>query len=289
MIRIGIDASGGDYGYPVITEGVEIALEKDMPFGMVLYTYKPSERQHPQLEVKLCKTVNQELAKAFEDMSKGEIQAIVTATNSVTLLGHAARYLMRSIHRPGLLAPCPTAKGTSYLIDVGATAKTDDPKIFLGWALAGRLYLTGQFGYENPKIGLLNIAGNRACPEIAAIKSTLEKEAFNFIGYIEPDDFFKGNIDLALCDGFTGNLILKWTESLASLILKKAVEAVGENKSALEALKGLAAKYFSYDAHLISPLVGINTGQVLRVHGATKPEQIARSLELAYERVAKPM
>lgn len=278
MIKIGIDASGGDFGYQEIVKGA-FEASQSQKFSVVVYG-KPEvmPESNSFFSVENAKP-HQELKLAFQDLKSGHIQAILTASNSKRLLAAARPCLQVDVKRPALIAPIPTKNGLSYLMDAGATAKVIDPEVFLGWAIAGRNFLHQHRQIGQPRIALQNIATERACPEIAAIHKVLV--GFDgYVGYAEPADFFAGKVDLWLTDGFTGNSFLKLLEEVLPFCLEKAGAAIRDFPVAVGCLKNLASRLLSYDAHLVSPLLGVH-GWVFRVHGCVQAEQIAKAFEAA--------
>lgn len=279
MIKIGIDASGGDHGLAEILKAV-----KQFDGEQQIILYGPYDEILREMQDAGCSwgvvrvdNPRQELVQAIDDLASGTIQALVTAANSRRLMASGAKNRQEGILRPGLLAPVPTAYGIRYILDAGATAKNNNPDVFCGWAKAGRTFLQKHQGIAFPQMGLLNIAVERACPEIATIHQRL-KGLPGYVDYAEPADFFAGEVDLWLMDGFTGNTILKLLEGAISCNVRQCMGAVREFPEAVSQLKALASNLLSYDAHLISPLLGLK-GWVFRVHGRAKAEQIAQAFK----------
>ncbi len=163
------------------------------------------------------------------------------------------------------------------MLDVGATNRVSDPQVFLGWFRAGRRYLQVYMGIDEPKIGLLNIATERAYPELMMIHQALEGND-GYVGYSEPARFFAGEIDLWLMEGFIGNAFLKLTEEVLALTLTVCIEEVHDIPLAQLHLGKMAKERMSYGAYLVSPLIGLKY-PVFRVHGRCNSDQIAKSFE----------
>lgn len=301
MVKIGINASGGDWGAIEIVAGV-IKASKNPELNLVLYGNEKDicsnlqeEDISSNIELNFTSRPNQELCEAFDDLENHKIQAVLTASNSRDLLAVVAAHLYNNVPRPGLIAPIPVLANSgslsiqasgippklnlSYLLDVGATAKTNDLETFLGWATIGRKFLQSTRQISDPRIGLYNIAAERACPEIKNVYENL-KSFPGFVGYIEPESFLNGKCNLCLTDGFTGNWTLKTLEAYVPFtidICREKIHRFPEPKGMLEDLK---SQLLSYDAHLISPLLGVRGGWVFRIHGAAKAAQIAKAFEL---------
>jgi glycerol-3-phosphate acyltransferase PlsX len=270
-MRIGIDASGGDFGSPVINDAVNEAYRLNPEISLTLYTSQ--EYVIPNSErIEACRVSsrNEELRKALEDMAKGTIQAIITASNSFRLAGSIAQYLRPDVPRPGLIVALPTRN--SYLMDTGATAKTSDPAVFKGWAIVGKEYLEAQ-KIAKPVIGLQNIATERSCPEIRAIHEELRGFP-GYVGYAEPADFLAGKVDLLLNDGFLGNLELKMIEEVTDYLLTYCAELVSERRAQAE-IRQFHQQLLKGGASKVSPLLGLKGGNLFRVHGSASARQIA--------------
>ena len=280
-LRIGIDASGGDFGTNV-TIPATIEASKNPNIQIVVYgSVKEIGEQlqdHP-IEYKDCRHPNQELRLAFDDLSSGFLQAVVTACNSRNLMVVAAHHRLPGVKKPGLLASIPTALRTSYIIDVGATAREDDPEVYLGWGQMA----CNHFGTSSLWIGLQNIAAERAFPELMKVHLFLQQKLPNYRGFIEPADFFAGKVDIMLSDGFLGNTDLKMLEAAAAFFFSKAYQSLEAIPQAVQTLDLLKTESLSYDAHLICQLLGVK-GKIYRIHGNASVEQFAKGINLAAKR-----
>jgi len=282
VVRIGINASGGDFGDQVVRTAVASVAKDNPTLGINFYSQNHIvDLVWENLKMIKCGSASDELRRMLKDMAEGKINAIITATQSSRLLVAINDYLLSGVKRPGLIAPFPTRSEykLSYIMDVGATAKVDDPEVFSGWAHLGTDFIVSQAGIAHPRIGLGNIASERACPVISAIDKRL-RNIPGYVGYVEPKDFIGGKVDLLLTDGFAGNWTLKWTEYYLDFVFDKLIELIGEkpgNSDMKEVIEQQQQKYLSYDAHLVSPLLGVEGGTVFRVHGAATSEQIAKA------------
>ncbi|MCL5407281.1 MAG: hypothetical protein M1429_02185 [Patescibacteria group bacterium] len=277
MKKIGIDASGGDHGLSEIIPGA-VQASKVSSREIVVYgnsrDIKGGFCVSGCFQIVHCERPNDELAHAFSDLEKGYLDAIVTASNSRRLLVNARDYHQNDVPQPGLIAPFPIKDKTVYMLDVGATARVPDPKVFLGWANVGSRFLT-DLGIKEPKIGLLNIAQERAYPELAMIHRVLQ-DVNGYVGYAEPKLFAKGEIDLWLMEGFIGNAFLKLVEEILPLTFSFCHRELADLPVAQSRLHDIANQSLSYDAHLVSPLLGLK-GKIFRVHGCCQANQIAQS------------
>lgn len=275
IIRIGIDASGGDHGPDEIIKGGVLAEESHPGIEVVVYSRKGNTRKVGEVQIQHCE--GNELKVAFADLRSREIQAIITARRSDHLLGAARDSREPGVERPCLLVPMPSeaSSGLSYIADGGATNEERDPEVFRAWATIGRRFLQNHKGIAEPRVGLVSIVGEvkRANPKTVAIHEVLEKVP-GYIGLAEPAPFMEGKINLWLMDGDRGNLILKYAEAWSSFIFRKVKAVVPEaNEEVVRNLKALRDELLSYEAHVISPLLGVG-GWVFRVHGNAKAEVI---------------
>jgi len=225
---------------------------------------------------------------ALSDLSSGKINALITSTNSQILMTETLKAKLWSRHTgyPGLLIPVPTKNksGRSFLMDGGATNRVQDPQIFLSWAKLGSNFLK-QYGISEPKIGLANIASERGFPELAKIHDCLG-QVKGYQGYAEPANFWNGDIDLWLAEGFVGNLLLKNIEATALFQFHSLMIGLGENESVQAEVKAAAQKMLRYEDHLLSPFLMTSRKWIFRLHGNTKAEEIAKAFEFAARRYA---
>lgn len=290
-LRIGIDASGGDFGGNSVNcemiEGAFAAAKAKGNLGIVLYSQGPIVGEKPtNLEIIQVGHSNTEISSALTDLQNGSINALVTARNSFILSARCRKMLLPGIRRPGLLGGFPVAQSErlGYMIDIGATSRVDDPKVFIGWAKWGSKFLRRYLHRDSIKIGLANISAEHAYKQLQSIHHELQNQPDlygSYLGFAEPEDFIiSGKVDLLLTDGYLGNHSLKITEASVKMSFMKASDRLQQYHNALQELETLANELLSYDAHLISPLVGVN-GWVFRMHGKAKSRQVARAILMA--------
>jgi glycerol-3-phosphate acyltransferase PlsX len=162
------------------------------------------------------------IAVGLHLLKEGKADAFVSAgsTGGVVAFALATLGMMNGIERPAIGVLYPTAKGQAMLMDGGATADCR-PAYLLQFAQLGNRYLERVMGIHRPRVGLLNIGeeegkGNRLAMEAHKL---LKESSLNFVGNIEGKDVFKGEVDLVITDGFTGNVALKLSEGLAEFLL----------------------------------------------------------------------
>lgn len=182
---------------------------------------------------------------------------------------------IKGIQRPALTILLPTKKGYTMLLDAGANVDCK-PTYLQQFAIMSNIYAKNILNINNPRIGLINIGseekkGNELTKEAYKL---LKETDINFIGNIEARDIPKGNADILVCDGFTGNIILKLSEGLGAFIfdaLKEAITASTKAKLGGLLLKSSLKKFknrFDYKEVGGAPLLGIN-GSIIKAHGSS--------------------
>ncbi|HEO66087.1 MAG TPA: phosphate acyltransferase PlsX [Spirochaetes bacterium] len=182
---------------------------------------------------------------------------------------------IEGVKRPALASILPTVKGYAILLDAGANVDSD-PEHLAQFAIMGEIFVKKILEIPEPRVGLLNIGeedikGNELSQKAFEIIKTID---FNFIGNIEGHDIFEGDVDVIVCDGFTGNIVLKLSEGLGSVVMRLIKNEMIKNykyrlgaymaKSALRSVK----ERFNPATYGGAPLLGIN-GCALVGHGNT--------------------
>ena len=208
----------------------------------------------------------------FKLLSQGKLDSFSSAGNSGAML-IGSMFAVRPIS--GVIRPCITSVlpkesgGVGVILDVGINADCK-PDVLYQFAVLGSLYAEFVYNIKNPKVGLLNIGEEKEKGNLLA-QATFElmedSNDFNFIGNVEGRDLFSDLADVIVCDGFTGNVILKEAEAFYSLIAKR----------------GLLDEYFNrfnYENYGGTPVLGVN-GNVLIGHGISNPKAIKNMLNLS--------
>ena len=183
------------------------------------------------------------MAVGMELVKSGAGQAFVTAGNTGAALFVSAITLRRmpGVQRPVLTAIFPTRTGRCVVCDIGANADCR-PEFFPEFGIMGSIYAEKVLGIKNPRVGLLANGEEKGKGNVL-VKSAyplMEASGLNFIGNIEPKELFGGEADVVLCDGFTGNIMLKSSEAVASLMKDKISEGI--KSSFISSLGGLLVK-----------------------------------------------
>ncbi|GAA4208489.1 phosphate acyltransferase PlsX [Pedobacter jeongneungensis] len=205
---------------------------------------------------------NSSIAVGFNLLKEGKLDSFASAGNSGAMLVGAV-FSVKTI--PGIIRPClctilPKIKGgTGLLLDVGANADCK-PDILLQFGVLGSLYAENLLQINDPKVALMNIGeedekGNML--SMATFPLMKETNLFNFVGNVEGRDLFNEKADVIVCDGFTGNVMLKLAESFYVLTIKKG-------------LKDEFFDRFNYEQYGGSPVLGVNAPVVIG-HGISSP------------------
>ena len=245
--------------------------------------------EHPVSAVRQKKQAS--INVGMRALKEGKADALVSAGNSGAVMAAALFTLGRieGVHRPAIGAVIPLLNGRCFLLDVGANADCDANDL-LQFAQMGAAYMTHVFGLARPRVGLVS-NGEEETKGNALVQATvplLKASGLNFIGNVEGKDVTRGAADVAVCDGFTGNVMLKLAEGVQELIfdlIRSAVGAKLQYKLAGAVLRpGLraAAKRLDYTEYGGAPLVGVR-GAVFISHGRSNAKAIANAIRTAAE------
>jgi len=225
--------------------------------------------------------------KADAFVSAGNTGAVMTA--SILRLGR-----IEGVGRPTIGSLFPTDFGKTMVFDVGASVDCK-AKHLLEFAVMGNIYMKSIYNVSNPKIGLLSVGEEKSKGDTLTLEAyeLLEKSDMNFIGNVEGRDVLRGKADVIVCDGFVGNVILKFAESVLDVIKGKfrAYAEKGFFKKIwigmmYGTLKNVVLKDFDYQEYGGVPLLGVN-GVTIIGHGKSSPIAIKNMILKAEEMVSK--
>lgn len=308
-MKIAIDAMGGDYAPEEVVKGAALALEEiDLEIILLGNMEKVNEKlakykyKKDKITIINCKESietsefplsairnkkDSSIVVGTKLLKNNKADAFISAGNSGAVMAVAILELgciSKQIRRPSIAAILPSAKGKVLVLDVGANVDCK-PEHLLQFAHLGGKYAQYILKIKDPKIGLLNIGeeenkGNKFTQNAYII---LKNANINFVGNIEGKDIFKGKVDVVVCDGFTGNILLKSSEGLAKLLLteinKKVISQLPQNQE-MDKLKQEFAnlvKITDYTEHGGSPLLGIN-GLCVICHGRSKAKTFKNAI-----------
>lgn len=307
MITIAIDAMGGDFGPKPIIEGVLEAL-KVVKFKAVLVGDRIEISKF--LPAKIPDTISFEECEDVIGMSEGATDALKRKESSiykavelvrekkadaVVSAGHSGATMSLATLRigrlPGILRPAiatlmPTSTGGRTLVlDVGANVDSKSEHL-VQFAIMGKAYAMDVLNQESPRVGLL-ANGEEASKGNDVVKETHKElvrlDKLNFIGNVEGNDIFNGRVDVVVCDGFVGNVLLKTSEGVAEAIkgflknnIKKSFIAILGSTFMLGAFKSLK-KQIDYAEYGGAPLLGVN-GCAIVSHGKSNAKAIKNAI-----------
>jgi glycerol-3-phosphate acyltransferase PlsX len=316
-MKIALDAMGGDFGPPNLVGGAVMAL-REYPQIEKLFLVGDT----PQIEAELKKLdcndrrieivhstqvvemsdgavqsvrrkKDSSVSRAVDLVKKGEAAAIVSAGHTGAAVAATTIKLrtLPGIDRPGIAAIMPSETNVFCLIDAGANSDARAEHL-MQYGIMGSVYSRHVLGYKNPSVGLMSIGeedakGSDLTKEVFKM---LKRSALNFRGNIEGHDLFGDPVEVVVCDGFVGNVILKTCESVANAIMKWLKHELMRSKvrmagamlaqNAFRAIK----KKTNYEEYGGMPLLGVN-GICIIAHGASTALAIKNALRVATESI----
>ncbi len=242
---LSLDAMGGDHGPRVVVPAATQALERHPDLHLVLVGQEPDLREQLQahgagterISIRHCSQVvgmdeppsqamrnkrDSSMRVALDMVRSGEADGCVSAGNTGALMA-TARYLLKTlpgIERPAIMSTIPTWDGATHMLDLGANVDCSSDHLFQ-FAVMGAVAAEATHDLAQPRVGLLNV-GEEEIKGNEQVKQAAERlgaaEELHYIGYVEGDGVYRGEADVVVCDGFVGNVALKTSEGVASLI-----------------------------------------------------------------------
>lgn len=298
-MKIGIDILGGDFAPDANISGALLAKnelpsdatlvllgDKDQIFsGLSALGANPADfeiihapdvitmQDHPTRAIP--QKPNSTIAVGFDMLANGSLDVFASTGNTGAMLVGAI-YKINTI--PGIIRPCitsvlPSIDGTqSILLDVGANADCK-PDVLYQFAVVGSLYSKHVYGIENPRVALLSIGEEETKGNLLTVathKLLAESDDVNFIGNVEGRDLFLGKADVVVCDGFTGNIVLKQAEGMYALLRKRGMK------------NDEYFNRFNYENYGGTPVLGVK-GNVIIGHGISNDVAVKNMVLHAYE------
>jgi glycerol-3-phosphate acyltransferase PlsX len=219
--------------------------------------------------------------------SKGEADVVISAGNTGACVA-AAQLRMRTlpgVSRPGIAVIIPTFYGPVVLCDVGANI-APQPRHLMQYGIMASVYANKMCGIENPRVGLLSI-GEEDAKGTATVKEARklmrDEPQINYVGNVEGRDLFRGVIDVVVCDGFVGNIVLKFTEGLAEGLFQTIVAELEEGEpELLEQFKPVMKRIYhkhDWQEYGGAPLLGVG-GYCLICHGRSDSRAIKNAIRV---------
>ncbi len=316
-MKIALDAMGGDFGPPNLVAGAVMAL-REYPQIERLHLVGDARRIEAELKKHRCGDGRVEIvhatqmvemsdgavesvrhkkdssvSRAVDLVKKGEAEAIVSAGHTGAAVAATTIKLrtLPGIDRPGFAAIIPSETNVFVLIVAGANSDARAEHL-LQYGIMGSVYSRHVLGYGNPCVGLMSIGGEdvKGSDLTKEVFKMLKESQLSFRGNIEGHDLFAHPVEVVVCDGFVGNVILKTCEAVGDAIFKWLKHELTKNakrmagaylaRNAFRAIK----KKVNYEEYGGSVLLGVN-GICIIAHGASTPLAIKNALRVAAESI----
>ncbi|MBJ7326503.1 MAG: phosphate acyltransferase PlsX [Chthoniobacterales bacterium] len=316
-MRVALDAMGGDHAPQSCVAGAVLALREFRKLEK-LFLVGDADRIRAELDKHGCRDARIEIlhasqvvemsetaveavrrkkdssiSRAVDLIKHGEADAVVSAGHTGAAVAATTIKLrtLEGVDRPGIAALLPTETNLCVLIDAGANTDAR-PEHMLQYAIMGAVFSRYVLGYKNPAIGLMSIGGEDAKGSdfTKDIFKLLRASGLNFRGNIEGHDLFQNPVEVVLCDGFTGNVVLKSCEATAEAVfhwlkneLKKTPLRMAGAMMAKGAFRAIK-KRTNYEEYGGSPLLGVD-GICIIAHGSSSPTAIKNAIRVAIESI----
>ncbi|MGN6154798.1 MAG: phosphate acyltransferase PlsX [Sphingomicrobium sp.] len=314
--RIAIDAMGGDSGPAAILAGVARAQRRDPSLNFIIYGDERQVRpevernrapggtieivhtpeaiaatEKPSQAIRRAKTTS--MGMAIAAVKDGHADAAVSGGNTGALMAMSKLALrtMPGIDRPALAAVLPTLGDTDVvMLDLGANTECDAQNL-VQFAVMGAAYARCGIKIEQPRVRLLNIGteelkGTDELKEAAALLREADYLPFSFDGFTEGDQLSRGNVDVVVTDGFSGNIALKTAEGTARFVtdlLRRAFKSSLRSKAGFALSRpalNLLKVHLDPNNHNGAVFLGLN-GLVVKSHGSANPKGVANAIKVA--------
>ena len=311
---IALDGMGGDHAPDVVVDGAALAarelgvnillvgpeqelkarLGKDamsLDIEIVNATQVVEMDEHPANAVR--QKPDSSMVVGVRQVREGRAQAFVSAGNTGAVMAAGLFELrrIRGVDRPALAGVFPTRKGGTLVIDIGANADAK-PEYLAQFALMGSAYMEGVFGISRPKVGLLSNGeeDTKGSALVQAAHPLLRELPINFVGNVEGKEIPSGDIDVVVCDGFVGNVVLKLAEGLAATFTGLIREEINASIISKLCAVGILPAFrrvrrrLDYAEYGGAPLLGLN-GVCIVAHGRSNALAIKNAVRVAAQAV----
>src|SRR6202045_2652035 len=316
-MRIALDAMGGDFGPPSLVAGAVMAL-REYHHIQKLYLVGDQRQIETELEKHRCNDSRIEIvhsmqvvemsdkawsavrrkkdssvSRAVDLVKRAEADAIVSAghTGAAVAASMIKLRTLKGIDRPGIAAVLPTQFNVFVLVDAGANIDAR-PEHLLQYAIMGSVYSRHVLGYKSPRVGLISLGEEdvKGTEKTKGVFKNVKETSLNLRGNIEGRHLFEDPVEVVVCDGFVGNVILKTCESIAVAIFKWLKHELMRTR--MRKVGGFLARNAigtikdktNYEEYGGSPLLGVN-GICIIAHGASPPLAIKNALRVAAESI----
>lgn len=309
MLRIAVDAMGGDYAPAEVIKGAlgAVRIREDLHILLVGSAGAIQKNIDHKLNFPRIKVIHTEeviandedpglavfskrkssLITAMQLVRDGKADAVLSAGNTGALMGGGLLFLerIRGIRRPALLTVVPSFEGNgTVLLDIGANMNAK-PEHLCHYALMGRIYAREVLKKKHPRVALLNVGSeeNKGNAQVKNAYKLIRESVPGFIGNVEAIDIFRNKADVLVCDGFTGNVLLKTIEGLSGDLFNYLYREINKEpgaKAALSAFRPIMQKIravLDESEYGGSLLIGIK-GVCFKCHGSSKEKAIRQAI-----------
>ncbi|MEM9281353.1 MAG: phosphate acyltransferase PlsX [Verrucomicrobiota bacterium] len=317
-MRIALDVMGGDKAPEAIMEGaIEALRDPSIEFeklflsgdeGIVKSELDRLSCSDPRIEIlhaeevvemheSAAKSVRQKkkssISVALDLIKKKECDAFVSAGNTGAVVAASTIKLRNipGIERAGIATPLPNEHGPCNVVDAGANVDAKASHL-LGYGIMGSVYARHVQGKENPRVGLMSVGeeDSKGTDFTREVFQMLKDSPLNFVGNVEGHDLFETQLDVVVCDGFVGNVLLKTCEATAKAVSKWLKQEM--MASPIRQMGGLISKGAfkaakergNYETYGGSPLLGVN-GICIIGHGSSSPRAVKNAIRVGAEAV----
>ena len=314
-VTLAVDMMGGDNGLAVTAPGIRRALQNYSNLHCLLVGRQADIVSllgdlsgNPNVEIVQAAEVvdmhespatalrskkNSSMRVAINLVAEGRADACVSAGNTGALMA-TARFVLRmlpGVDRPAIISALPRADSHVHVLDLGANVDSS-PEILLQFGLMAASMVRSLERVQQPTVGLLNVGSEdiKGSEIIKRAADLFKASEINYVGYVEGDDIFQGEVDIIVCDGFAGNVALKTSEGLAQMLVKVMREEYTRNLwtrlaafLSIPVLRSFRARV-DHRRYNGAVLLGLN-GTVVKSHGGADSFAFSHAIEVAREAV----
>ena len=314
-VTLAVDMMGGDNGLAVTAPGIRRALQNYSNLHCLLVGRQTDIVSllgdlsgNPNVEIVQAAEVvdmhespatalrskkNSSMRVAINLVAEGRADACVSAGNTGALMA-TARFVLRmlpGVDRPAIISALPRADSHVHMLDLGANVDSS-PEILLQFGLMAVSMVRSLEHVQQPTVGLLNVGSEdiKGSEIIKRAADLFKASEINYVGYVEGDDIFQGEVDIIVCDGFAGNVALKTSEGLAQMLVKVMREEYTRNLwtrlaafLSIPVLRSFRARV-DHRRYNGAVLLGLN-GTVVKSHGGADSFAFSHAIEVAREAV----
>jgi glycerol-3-phosphate acyltransferase PlsX len=309
-MRIAVDVMGGDHGPEMVIAGARLALQSSASITQLFLVGREEEIeaalrradwQDPRVTVVpaaevlsmedkpvegLRRKKDCSILRAVDLVKEGQADALISPGNTGGIVAASTIRLrpLPGLDRPGIATVIPGPKNEFVLLDSGASVECR-PTHLLHFAIMGSIYSREMLGYKNPRVGILcnGTEPNKGTELTMGAWKLCQMADLNFIGNVEGHDLFNDRVDVVVCDGFVGNIVLKTLENFSKSLVRWLKDEISKNPKRL--LGGLLVRNAvrtimrrtDPDTRGGAPLLGLN-GTIFKAHGSAREHAIMNAI-----------